>query len=207
MRLILVRHGETAWNAERRYQGYNSIPLNERGRWQAIQAGKRLASMPVVALYASDVTRAWETAQLVSDQIGLQAMPLLALREINDGDWAGFTPEELLIKYPEHMAVMRQFPATTRRLNGESYAELQTRVIALFHDLAHKHEHQLVVAVSHGGAIRALVCGLLDMPLEHFGRLWVDNGGFVEIVPHADAWRVHKINDTAHLDTAFATGE
>jgi alpha-ribazole phosphatase/probable phosphoglycerate mutase len=208
MRLILVRHGETAWNAERRYQGHHPIPLNERGRSQARRAGQRLSREPLIqALYASDIARAWETAALIGASIGREPEPLPDLREINDGEWAGLTPDELLERFPEHMAAMRQAPDVTARLGGESYAQMQIRLVRAFERLAGLHRSQTVVAVSHGGAIRSLVCHLLGAPLAHFGRLWIDNGAFVEIIAHGDEWRVLRLNDAAHLDGVFAEGE
>ena len=208
MRLILVRHGETAWNAERRYQGHRPIPLNERGRMQATRAGMRLQTVaPIRAVYGSDLARAWETTLIIGTIIGLQPQPLPDLREIDDGDWAGFTPEELLVRFPDHMAAMRLAPDITARLGGESYAQLQGRMVRAFAHVAALNHGETVVAVSHGGAIRALVCHLLGAPLAHFGRLWLDNGAFVEIVAHNDEWRVLRVNDAAHLDGLFATGE
>ncbi len=209
MRLMLVRHGETAWNAVRRYQGHHPVALNERGRWQAQQAGRRLARCGAAALYASDIARAWETAELIGVATGLVPHAWPAFREINDGDWVGLTPEELEQRYPEHMAAMRASPAQTMRLNGESYAQLQQRMIVGFEQLAARHPHDTLIAVSHGGAIRALVCFLLDAPLENFGRLWIDNGGFAEIVSMpTGGWRVLRVNDVAHLlDSDVATGE
>lgn len=207
MRLIVVRHGETAWNAERRYQGHLPIPLNQRGREQALCAGQRLAKLTIDHLYASDIARAWETATIIGEQLGLTPEPLIDLREINDGDWAGHTPEELHDLFPDHMQLIKLNPDSTQRLNGESYAELQQRMAKAFEHFAANHRGQTVVAVSHGGAIRALVCHLLAAPLRHFGRLWLDNGAFVEIVAHGDEWRVLRVNDAAHLDGVFAKGE
>ena len=207
MRLILVRHGETAWNAELRYQGHQPIPLNERGRRQATCAGRRLKRAGAAALYSSDIARAWETAQLIGLATGLAPQPLPDLREIDDGQWAGWTPAELLERFPEHMAAMRLAPDTTVRLGGESYAQLQQRMVRAFEHLVERHRGETLIGVSHGGAIRALVCHLLGAPLAHFGRLWVDNGGLVEIVAHNAGWRVLRLNDTAHLDGAFALGE
>jgi alpha-ribazole phosphatase/probable phosphoglycerate mutase len=207
MHLILVRHGETAWNAERRYQGHQPIPLNDRGRQQAARAGGRLREIGAAALYASDIARAWETAQLIGLSTGLTPQPLPDLREIDDGQWAGLTPDELLVRFPEHMAAMQLAPDITVRLGGESYAQMQLRTVRAFEQLAAQHRGQTVIGVSHGGAIRALVCHLLGAPLAHFGRLWIDNGGLVEVVAHNDGWRVLRLNDTAHLAGAFALGE
>ena len=207
MRLIVVRHGETAWNAERRYQGHLPIPLNARGREQALRAGQRLATLTIDQLYASDIARAWETASIIGKHIRLAPQALSDLREINDGDWAGHTPEELHDLFPDHMQLIKLNPDSTQRLNGESYRELQQRMANAFDHFVANHRGQTVVAVSHGGAIRALVCHLLAAPLRHFGRLWLDNGAFVEIVAHGDEWRVLRVNDAAHLDGVFAKGE
>lgn len=211
MRLILIRHGETAWNAVRRYQGHNPIPLNLRGRWQARQAGLRLGREAAAALYASDIARAWETAVIIGALCHLAPAPLPDLREIDDGQWAGLTPAELLERFPDHMAAVRQAPATTVRLGGESYAQLQARTVRAFEELAARHRGETVLAVSHGGAIRALICHLLGAPLEHFGRLWINNGALVEVTAHDEAgWRVLRVNDDTHLSDdrdAPASGE
>lgn len=208
MRLILVRHGETDWNTELRYQGHQPIALNARGRWQAQQAGLQLADVGAVALYASTLARAWESAHLIGSATGLVPQPQPFLHEINDGQWAGHTPEQLLQRFPEHMAAVAAAPDTTPRLDGESYAQLQTRMVAGFELLAARHPHATVLAVSHGGAIRALLCHVLGMPLAHVGRLWLDNGALAEIIAHGNGWRVLRINAAAHLAGGeFATGE
>ena len=209
MRLVLVRHGETEWNTQQRYQGHQAIPLNDHGRWQAAQAAERLIDYAVQAVYASDIARAWETATIIGEVLQLPVQPLTDFREINDGLWAGRTPTELDDLYPDHMSEYRAAPATTQRLQGESYAQVQQRMWTGFMALAERHAQQTVVAVSHGGAIRALVCALLEAPLEHWKRLWIENGAFVEIVAHSDGyWRIMRLNDVAHLHrSAFAQGE
>jgi broad specificity phosphatase PhoE len=209
MRLILVRHGETDWNAALRYQGHANIPLNEQGREQAHKAGVRLARYGATALYTSDIVRAAETAAIVGAATGLTPQPMPDLREIDVGQWEGLTPEELYRRFPEHMAAFDRDPARTVRLGGESYAQLQGRALVALNTLHAKHPgDEIVLAVSHGGTIRALLCHIIGLDLAHFGRLWLDNGSFTELRHGAHGWRLVRLNDAAHIEgTVFAAGE
>jgi broad specificity phosphatase PhoE len=209
MRLILVRHGETDWNATLRYQGHANIPLNEHGREQARKSGARLARYGATALYTSDIVRAAETAAIVGAATGLTPQPMPDLREIDVGQWEGLTPEELYRRFPEHMAAFDRDPARTVRLGGESYAQLQERALAALNALHARHPgDESVLAVSHGGTIRALLCHIIGLDLAHFGRLWLDNGSFTDVRHGAHGWRLVRLNDAAHIEgMVFAAGE
>ncbi len=209
MRLMLIRHGETDWNATLRYQGHANIPLNEQGRAQAQKAGARLAHYRATAIYTSDILRAAETAEIVGAATGLIPEPMPNLREIDVGQWEGLTPEELYRRFPEHMAAFDRDPARTVRLGGESYAQLQERALIALNDIHAAYPgDELVLAVSHGGTIRALLCHIIGLDLAHFGRLWLDNGSFTELRHGAHGWRLVRLNDVAHMEgVVFATGE
>jgi broad specificity phosphatase PhoE len=209
MRLILIRHGETDWNATLRYQGHANIPLNEQGREQARKTGARLARYGATALYTSDILRAAETAEIIGGVNSLKPQPMTNLREIDVGQWEGLTPEELYRRFPEHMAAFDRDPARTVRLGGESYAQLQERSLAALNQIYAAHPgDELVLAVSHGGTIRALLCHIIGLDLAHFGRLWLDNGSLTELRHGAHGWRLVRLNDAAHMEgMVFATGE
>jgi broad specificity phosphatase PhoE len=209
MRLILIRHGETDWNATLRYQGHANVPLNEQGREQARKTGARLARSGATALYTSDILRAAETAEIIGSINGLKPQPMPNLREIDVGQWEGLTPEELYRRFPEHMAAFDRDPARTVRLGGESYAQLQQRSLVALNDIHAAHPgDELVLAVSHGGTIRALLCHIIGLDLAHFGRLWLDNGSLTELRHGAHGWRLVRLNDAAHMEEmVFATGE
>ena len=209
MRLILIRHGETDWNATLKYQGHANIPLNEQGREQARVTGARLARYGAAALYTSDIVRAAETAAIIGEITGLAPRPLPDLREIDVGRWEGLTPEELYRRFPEHMAAFDRDPARTVRLGGESYAQLQVRAIRALRAIHDAHPGDgLVLAVSHGGTIRALLCHIIGLDLANFGRLWLDNGSFTELRHGAHGWRLVRLNDAAHMEgMVFAKGE
>jgi alpha-ribazole phosphatase len=209
MNLLLVRHGETEWNATLRYQGHAQIPLNQRGRTQAMRVGERLAAENVVALYTSDLLRAHETATIVGEALKLRAEALPDLREIDVGQWEGLTPEELYRRYPEHMQEFDRDPARTVRLGGESYAQLQQRALQALQLIETRHSDGTVVAVSHGGTIRALLCHVIGLDLGYFGRIWLDNGSISELRYRKGSWRLLGLNDRCHLAgiDPFAGGE
>lgn len=201
MRLIFVRHGETDWNASLRYQGHAQIPLNDRGRWQATRAAERLSSRPIASIYASDLIRAWETATIIGKATQQTPQELSDLREIDVGHWQGLTPAELEERFPEHMQAYEHDPANTIRLGGESYAQLQERALRAFHQMTEQHASgDTVVAVSHGGTIRTVVCHVIGLDLKRFGQMWLDNGSITELELRPKGWRLLRLNDAAHLE-------
>lgn len=207
MRLILVRHGETPWNVTLQYQGQGQVPLNERGREQARRAADRVARYGVTALYSSDLARAWESAELIGAVIGRTPVAMPQLREIDVGQWEGLTPEELYRRFPDHMAEYRRDPARTVRLGGESYAQLQTRALEALNQIQEQHKpDEVIVAVSHGGTIRALLCHVIGLDLAHFGRMWLDNGSLTELRLGRNGWRLLRFNDNAHVEDMVAEG-
>ncbi|GAB4196072.1 MAG: histidine phosphatase family protein [Roseiflexaceae bacterium] len=209
MRLLLIRHGETDWNATLRYQGQGGVPLNAQGRAQARRVGERLARYGAVALYTSDIVRASETAAIVGELSGLAPQPMPDLREIDVGQWEGLTPEELYRRFPDHMREYERDPARTVRLGGESYAQLQVRALRALNSIHAAHPgDQTVLAVSHGGTIRALLCHVIGLDLSYFGRLWLDNGSLTELRHGSNGWRLVRLNDAAHMEgMEFAKGE
>jgi broad specificity phosphatase PhoE len=207
MRLILVRHGETPWNVTLQYQGQANIPLNERGLEQASRAAARLTRYGVTRLYSSDLARAWQTAEVIGATLGLTPVAMPELREIDVGQWEGLTPEELYRRFPDHMAEYRRDPARTVRLGGESYAQLQARALIALQQIQEHHQHgDVVAAVSHGGTIRALLCHVIGLDLDRFGRMWLDNGSLTELRLGRNGWRLMRLNDNAHVEEMIAEG-
>jgi broad specificity phosphatase PhoE len=209
MHLILVRHGETEWNVTLQYQGHANVPLNETGREQARLLGERLAKKEAVALYSSDIVRAWETAGIIGPHVNLKPEKMTDLREINVGQWEGLTPEQLYRRFPDHMQEYERDPARTVRMGGESYAQLQQRALRALHTIEESHGlNETVIAVSHGGTIRALLCHVIDLDLGNFGRLWLDNGSITVLRRDTKGWRLTCLNDAAHLEgLTFEGGE
>ena len=152
-RILLARHGETDWNRVGRWQGHADPPLNDTGRRQAAQLADRLAEQPISAVYASDLRRASETARIVADRLGLELHEDAGLREIDVGSWSGLTRAEVEERFPEGFLRWR---AGEIGHDGESTEQLTERVVAAVERIAHAHPGQTVLAVTHGGAIRAV---------------------------------------------------
>jgi len=152
--LLLVRHGETAWNAERRFQGHADPPLNDVGRRQARVLADELAGERIDAVYASDLARARETAAIVAERRGIPVVALPELREIDVGEWQGLTWPEIEERYPEGVRAWHETGAGWER--GETYDELGARILAVLRRIAQDHAGERVLVVGHGGTVRAI---------------------------------------------------
>jgi broad specificity phosphatase PhoE len=160
--LVLVRHGETDWNRERRFQGHADTPLNDAGRRQAAELADMLRGERLTVVYTSPLRRASETARIVAERLGLQALELEALREIDVGDWQGLTIEEVRARYPEHVhgAWHAGWP------NGETHAEFDARVLPALLDLGTRHPDERVLGVTHAGPIRTALAAAASLSRE-----------------------------------------
>lgn len=157
--IVLVRHGETDWNRDNRFQGRADQPLNEAGRSQARELAERLHAEPVTALYTSPLRRASETAEILAERFGLEAQRHDALLEIDVGAWEGLTIEEVRKTYPEQVAGDWRSGWD----EGETYAELSERVVPALVELGVKHEGGHVLAVTHAGPLRAAIAASMRL--------------------------------------------
>ena len=152
--LLLVRHGETDWNAEGRVQGHTDRPLNDFGRRQAKELADRLAGEGADAIYTSDLVRAKETADIVAERLGLTVVVDPGLREKDWGTWEGLTGDERI-----HV-----------EFEGESVEDHRDRVMAAVRRIVARHPDQRVVVVTHGGSLRRIqtaVNGVADSVIEN----------------------------------------
>ena len=151
--LVLVRHGETDWNADNRFQGHADPPLNETGRAQARALATELRREVFAALYTSPLQRAAETAAIIGYELGLEPRPDDALKEVDVGSWSGLTRAEVEQRYPTGFARWLEFGHGWD--DGETYDELGVRVVSGLVDIAAQHRDEVVLAVTHGGPIRS----------------------------------------------------
>jgi phosphoserine phosphatase len=152
--LLIVRHGETAWNVELRFQGHADPPLNEAGQAQARALADELVGQRADAIYSSDLARAQETAEILGERLGLPVTTLRELREIDVGDWQGLTREEIDARFPDAYLAWRQ--GETGWSNGETYDQLAARVLPALERIARAHPGGTLIVVGHGGTIRAV---------------------------------------------------
>ena len=180
--VLLARHGETDDNREPlRFQGFRDTPLNDTGRRQAGELADRIAARatPIRALWASDLSRAHETAEIVGARIGLAPRLDPRLREANRGRWEGYTFDEIKQSEPEEFEAWMHAGADWRFPGGESLQEQQDRVLAALFDIAAAGDLP-ALAVCHGGSIRVVLCSRDPRGLDAFHSFEVPN---VAVVP------------------------
>jgi broad specificity phosphatase PhoE len=151
--ILLARHGETDWNREGRFQGHADPPLNETGRAQAAELSATLAREEIVAVYSSPLRRAMETAEVIAAAHGLEPIAVAALREVDVGSWEGLTRSEVEQRFPDQYA--RWLEGGQGWEDGETYEQMGKRVVAALLELAASHNGERILAVTHGGPIRA----------------------------------------------------
>lgn len=160
--IYLIRHGQTSYNIERRFQGQLDVPLSEEGTQQAQAVANWLADQPVEfgALYASDLQRALATARAIGDKLDLVPEQAEALREIHVGEWQGLVSDEIEARFPGQLSLWRDQTPGFHVPGGETTAELQKRMLDWYVDAITRHRGQAVIVVSHGMALSSLVARL-----------------------------------------------
>ena len=224
MRLLFARHGESVWNAEKRFQGHTDIALSDRGRAQAEALGRRLRAYNVAAAYVSPFTRARETAELAlramaasaptvpedrdgsagavpnewgsGGHIGAPSIIVDALRELSLGEWEGCTVDEVRAREGDPYRAWLRAPHDCPPPGGEPLPVVSARVRAAVERIAAAHPNgEDVLIVSHGGVISVYACALLGCSFNQLWRLRVDNCSLTVVRPP----RLVSLNDTTHL--------
>ncbi len=200
-RIVAVRHGETAWNVEARIQGQLDIGLNDRGHWQARQVGRALAEEPVSAVYASDLQRAWHTAERIAEAAGATLHAEQNLRERRFGMFEGLTFQEIEQAWPEQaIAWRKRVPHWAPPEGGESLVALRERVEDTVHHIAARHAGELIVLVAHGGVLDALYRLATRMEVDA-PRSWeLPNAAINRLLWSPEGLSVVGWSDTRHLE-------
>lgn len=185
--LILMRHGETAWNAEGRWQGHYDISLNATGRAQAAAAAPFLTTAGFTRIVSSDLSRARETAEIINQTLRLPLILEPRLREIDVGFWQGMTSHEIRAQHAELYAQVAALPYyETYFPGGESRAQLMQRGSAALTELAAQYPTERLLVVSHGGTIRACLYHLAGVELTDH----LENCALSCLIHENLAWRV-----------------
>lgn len=177
--VLLVRHGATEWNVDKRAQGQEDIPLTDKGRLQALDAAQRLRDFDIAAVYASDLERAVDTAKPIADLKGVEVIVDPAFREIDQGEWTGLPVDEIARRWPELWGAARHF---TARPGGEAPQQVRRRALEGLERAVRAHQDGGIVVVSHGGTIRWMCAEAMGYDDRRSARLrGVGNGGIVLI--------------------------
>lgn len=198
-RLLLVRHGESTWNADRRIQGQLDPPLTERGLAQAQEVAERFGGHRLVGFYCSDLARARQTAEAIGAAIGLEPVDEPGLREIALGAWEGKTREELMEEYPELWERWSREPDWDLVPGGEGAAPFARRVGATLQRLRERHPAGDVLCVTHGGVIQVAVLDVVGRVSRGIFPFLIENCSLTVIQRTTRRTVVTAVNDTCHL--------
>lgn len=200
-KLLLVRHGETEWNKTARYQGHSDISLSALGLQQAEALRQRLSREKSNLIYSSDLKRAVHTAQIIALGHNAEMVLCRELREIDFGEFEGLTFEEIKQRYPSSNWWTAKNPEA-RLPKGESISQLSTRVSQFVARLRKYAGGETILIVAHGGSLRALLCLLLGLGLEHWWQIRLDIGSLTIVEIHPEGAVLSLLNDTCHLENS-----
>jgi alpha-ribazole phosphatase len=203
-KIFLIRHGQTDWNVQMRFQGREDVPLNAEGKKQALQLSCHLADEKFAAFFTSPLSRAVETARIVAAKHDLTPCPIDGLKEIDFGRWEGLTYDEM--NEDERVHLNRWFldPNSSPPPEGESFGQFRERIcqsyLRILKMVPKAPPETKIGIVTHAGAIKALVASVLQIPWDKLARLKISQNSFTII--QYDDWDnpyLELFNDTSHL--------
>ena len=203
LRIYLVRHGETEWNATDRMQGRSDVPLSPRGVLQSKAVAQRLRDRGIDAVYSSDLVRARDTARIIGEPRGLRVVEEPLLTETALGEWEGLTEADIIAAGKgEALRRYRADGVNCRPPGSEPLAEVADRMLQALSRIAERHIGGTILIVGHGGSLRVLFCHAIGVPaVPHMRSFRLANGSLslIEYGPHGGS--IHFLNDTCHLAT------
>lgn len=197
-RLILIRHGETSWTREKRFQGHSNTVLSLVGKRQAKALAKEIKKYSPDVLYASDLKRASETAAIIGRSAKLRPRKDRRIREMNFGLWEGKTGKQLA---GEGSKIYRDW-CRGRQVSppkGESFKRISFRTNIFLDEILRKYDGKTIAVVSHGGAIKIMISRALKLPLRSLWSFRLDPASISVIHVYPDFMQVVSLNHTAHL--------
>ncbi len=198
-KIILVRHGQTTWNKDKKYRGSKDISLNDQGREEARLAGEWLKGETIHAAYSSPLSRARDTGEAIARHHGLKVSELPGLSDICYGDWEGQTHGEVKEKYAELFHQWETSPQTVRFPGGETLEEVKARALAAVHEVVQRHPDQTVVLAAHRAVNKVLIATLIGLDNSHFWRIGQETTAINRLEWNGDTWQSMGLNDTGHL--------
>jgi probable phosphoglycerate mutase len=201
--LILIRHGETEWNRERRMQGHADSPLSEKGMRQAILLAQRMKNIGFTAFYSSDSGRACETARFITDATGRPVLLEPRLRERNFGVFEGLTGPEMQERHPEAYARFKSREPDYVVPGGESARAFRDRALACLAEIAAHHVNELVVVVTHGLVCDVAYRAAYGIDLMAPRNFELVNAGINRFRFDGAAWHCEVWGDAGHLEAGL----
>jgi broad specificity phosphatase PhoE len=199
-RLYLVRHGATQLTAENRFSGAVGVDLSDEGRAQAARLAERLAGDRIAAVYASPLSRALETAQIVSRPLGLTPVKVEGLAEISHGRWEGLSRQEVEERFPDEYTAWEADPFTFAPVGGESGLAVLARALPAIRRIVSAHPGQTALVVSHKATLRLLLSSLLGIDPRGYRDRLDQSPACLNVVDFKDPVRARlmSFNDVSH---------
>ena len=205
--LYLIRHGETTWNRDKRFQGHTDVALTEQGLWQAGRLRQKLQKVDFSAIYTSDLSRAMATARESTLNTKLTVQTTSSLREIHFGDWEGKRFEDIMEQDPCRGRQWFRDPGKTAIPGGESDDAISRRIREFLSEMIEKHGGETVALFTHGGLIRYILMEALGLPRNLFWRLEIANTS-VTVLNHGEhGYTLNRLNDHSHLELSTETAD
>ena len=199
--VLLIRHGQTSWNKEKKFLGRTDIPLDEEGRRQARLMARSITDIPLSGLYSSPLSRAWQTAEAIAAEHGIPIQAIDALTELDQGELEGHQASILQEKYQPFFERWREDPTHIRVPGGETLSECHERASQAVHALLKNHQPGPPVAiVSHRMTIGGLICEAMDVPLRENLNIEQRNTAVNLLGYRAGRLSLYRLNDASHLD-------
>ncbi|MBQ2679368.1 MAG: histidine phosphatase family protein [Firmicutes bacterium] len=202
-RLFLVRHGQTPWNAEKRYQGITDIPLSEEGRNQARLLADEFEKTHIDVIYSSPLQRAYDTAKEIASRKGIDIIVEDSFIEIDYGEWEGKTIPELTALYGDYHIETLKHPGDDRyKFPGEgSFRNVLKRITPALDRIMNEPENEgkSVMIVAHGGILKLMTLYLLGLDVDFYPKFWMDNTGVNIFDERFGDLTLIRLNDKTHL--------
>ncbi|UCD07964.1 MAG: histidine phosphatase family protein [Dehalococcoidales bacterium] len=199
-RLLLVRHGLTDHNVDRRVAGYTDVSLNEEGLQQVEKLNGRLADEKIDAVYSSDLQRAVDTAKGSVSGRDIEVVTCYELREMNFGEAEEMTFTEMNEKYPDLARSVMNVDSGLSFPGGESFADFVERVREFLKRLEKFNEDHTVLVVSHGATLRVIICELLGIDPNHWYQLGIDNASLSVVNTYGHRTILNSLNEISFLN-------
>lgn len=196
----LIRHGQTEWNSTGKYQGATDVPLSKLGEEQAVCAAKWFDDIHLDAIFASPLSRARKTAEALAQRKKMNIGLMPEFREISFGVWEGLTYEEIEARWPGEIDRMYSAPETLRIEKAETFQEVEDRTMEGMRKIIALGDDKVYAIVSHGAAIRTILCGMLELPLRMSWHFCQSNANIsrIDYYGEGQAW-LNLLNSQAHL--------
>ena len=198
--IILMRHGQTAWNAEEVFRGQIDIELDETGLKQAELLGAYLSQGKLDAVFSSPLKRAVQTAEAIILHHGLAVEIVPGLNDMDFGEWQGLPLQEVRTRFNELFEMWVSEPHRVRIPSGESLDDVHQRAMALVNQVVDKHEGKVVVLVSHRVVNKVLICTLLGLDNSHFWDIRLDTCGLTTFEFAEGRFVLAEHNNTSFLE-------